>query len=797
VRSFANLITGLQRFFGLGRKACGSPAKARKSTVLNLEELESRILRSGLAQPASTWLTPAEVRAVYGFNSVPAFTANGKTYAANGQGQTIAILDVGGNANVATDLQTFSTQFHLPQMDGKNGDPTFKQVNENGGDILPAPGSGAFEIDLDVEWAHAIAPDANIVLVEVNSFAGADIEAGLQTADSSGASVVSISLLLKHDLELAPPPGVTYVSCAGDAYGNELGTAFGASGVGSYDLTVGGTEFSENGAQLTQNKDAYPGEQVWDQYAIDNSMWTVDGTSYDAGTTWGTYGNVPLPLWQASAAFAVGSQTGTTPTTRLSPDVSMVASNLAVVDSTDFGSSTPWGSGWGTSFATPMWAGLIAIANEGRALELPGRGPLNGTDPVLPMLYSLPSSDFNHVTTDPNSVYDQATGLGTPKANLIIPALVAPFNGSGQLTIDGSSSGADSISVSVVYEQNAFVMVPYVQVQDNNQTELWSAGQVKSIVVNASPSDTVTINATPAGVPVTINLGSGTDSVVINGLGGGLPNSGLGGTATVNGGTGQDTLTVNDQTAVSASATAYYVTDWSIQRNTGNAVNFKGLSQVTVNGMSPTAAGTSVYYYVGSTLSGSAPALRSQPGAATLSVDGSGTTGNNYFTIGGTNNYFGAKQALNISTGQDGVNSVTVNMLPKGVALNIDSSATQDNVYIGQGSEYSLTGIQGAINISNTSGQTNVLVDGSGDPSANYTLTNSTLRVSNGPTITYESQSLDGSPVGVTSLEVIEGGAQDIFNAESVAALTSVYLHNDQTSKPVVRGPAAGSVIVE
>jgi hypothetical protein len=206
-----------------------------------------------------------------------------------------------------------------------------------------------------------------------------------------------------------------------------------------------------------------------------------------------------------------------------------------------------------------------------------------------------------------------------------------------------------------------------------------------------------------------------------------------------------------------------------------------------------------VNYIVGSTLTGAAPALMNQPGAATLNIDGAGIVGRNFIQIGGSQNYFATSQTLNVSTGQRGANSVVVATLPKGVALNIGSAgATNDSVQVGHGSQFSLTGIQGAINVSNSSGQTSLQVDGSGDASANYILNSSTLSVSNGPTITYQAAAtpFGGSPLGVTSIKVTEGGAQDTFEADSIGGLTSVSLDNPLNPKPVVTGPAAGSVQV-
>ncbi len=116
----------------------------------------------GLASPAASWFTPAAITTGYNFPS----TFPGTSTAANGQGQTIAIVDQYVDPNIGADLQQFNNQFGLPQMNQPGG-PTFSQVNYNNN--APTAGSGnpwPTEISLDVEWAHAIAPGANILLVE-------------------------------------------------------------------------------------------------------------------------------------------------------------------------------------------------------------------------------------------------------------------------------------------------------------------------------------------------------------------------------------------------------------------------------------------------------------------------------------------------------------------------------------------------------------------------------------------------------------------------------------------------------
>lgn len=89
--------------------------------------------------------------------------------------------------------------------------------------------------------------------------------------------------------------------------------------------------------------------------------------------------------------------------------------------------------GWtvqgGTSAAAPQWAGLIAIADQER-VQGDGGTPLTGYDQTLPALYSLPSSDYHDIVIGNNGYpagpgYDLDTGLGSPVANLLVPALAA------------------------------------------------------------------------------------------------------------------------------------------------------------------------------------------------------------------------------------------------------------------------------------------------------------------------------------------------------------------------------------
>jgi subtilase family serine protease len=131
---------------------------------------------------------------------------------------------------------------------------------------------------------------------------------------------------------------------------------------------------------------------------------------------------------------------------RGAPDVSLNAESVAIYSSANGG----WAQASGTSADAPQWAALIAIANS---LRVPGKLPLTGSTPANPatgtnsVLYGAAAgasylANFNDVTSGPANAtgpantkcgalckagpgYDYLTGLGTPKANMLIPALVA------------------------------------------------------------------------------------------------------------------------------------------------------------------------------------------------------------------------------------------------------------------------------------------------------------------------------------------------------------------------------------
>ena len=368
--------------------------------------------------------TPADVRAAYGLSAI---SFDG--VAGDGAGQTIALVVAYSNpAFVGTsdplfadsDLHQFDAHFGLPDP------PSFAVVNQSGGTALPAadPTGGSWDAEaaLDVEWAHVAAPAASLVLVECSSDALTDlIQGGVEYArHAAGVSVVSMSFAspeavteTQYDPYFTTPAGhagVTFVAAAGDSGAPAEYPAASPSVVG-----VGGTTAS------------------------------LYGTTYSSETAL-TNGGGGVSAYEPRPSFQYG--TGLAATNRQTPDVSFEANHLNngndVYDSINGGAATPWYSVGGTSFAAPVWAGLIATADQGRArLGLP---TMDSASQTLPRLYYLSQSDYHDVTTgsDGNAArtgYDLATGRGTPIANRLVPDLAGGAVLTGTTFLDANANG--------------------------------------------------------------------------------------------------------------------------------------------------------------------------------------------------------------------------------------------------------------------------------------------------------------------------------------------------------------------
>ncbi|HEX3355933.1 MAG TPA: S53 family peptidase, partial [Tepidisphaeraceae bacterium] len=346
------------------------PARRRASANTILETLERRQLMSaglarssiikptyadasanGSASPTSSMHTPAQIRTAYGFDKV---NLNG--IVGDGTGQTIAIIDAFDNPNFVnstasnfntSDLHKFDVQFGLPDP------PSFKKVSQTGGTTLPAYDQGwSGEIALDVEWSHAIAPGAKIVLIEARSASTSNlmVTAANTARNMAGVSVVSMSFsgdesssdpsTNSHFLTPTGHQGVTFVASTGDD-----GSPGGYPAYSPNVVAVGGTSLT-----LNSSSSAWVSEKGWNS--------GVDSKGVLSATGGGISTVEPQPSYQA------GVVTQST-THRTIPDIAFVAdpaTGVAVYDTANGGSATPWLQYGGTSLSAPAIAGMIAIA---------------------------------------------------------------------------------------------------------------------------------------------------------------------------------------------------------------------------------------------------------------------------------------------------------------------------------------------------------------------------------------------------------------------------------------------------
>jgi subtilase family serine protease len=400
--------------FDRTRLASKTPVRPR------LEELESRNLLSAsaalappqanlatltatpnlTAEPMSTsgsyiYYTPAEVRSGYGINQ--AVLPNGQQ--ATGAGQTIAIVDAYHDPNIQADLASFDAAYGLAAP------PSFRQVQLGG--VTQVSTGWSSETALDVEWAHAVAPQANLLLVEAPSANYSDLLSAVRWA-AAQPGVVAVSMSwggsefyneTAYDSTFTTPAGhggVTFVASAGDS-----GAWYGAQwpAVSPDVLAVGGTSLYLT-AQSTYSSE---------------SAWSGSGGGYS--------------YYEAEPAFQQNVQrTGR----RTNPDVAYDANpstGFVVRNSVGLtAGETGWWISGGTSAGAPQWAGIIALADQARGVY--GLGPLSNGQAAI---YNLPGADFHDITGGSNGYaahagYDLVTGRGTPVVNRIVADLAAAAN---------------------------------------------------------------------------------------------------------------------------------------------------------------------------------------------------------------------------------------------------------------------------------------------------------------------------------------------------------------------------------
>jgi subtilase family serine protease len=339
----------------------------------HLDELDDRCLLSGFSSYQPSGYTPAQITAAYGLNAISFTSSSGSAVKGDGTGETIALIEMYHDPNIQSDLATFDAKYNLPT-------PNLTVVNQAGSQT---DSGWSLEESMDVEWAHAIAPGASILVVEAapSNSQTQELQNLLNAVNTARntAGVVAVSMSWgfnempnesSFDSYFTTPTGhqgVTFIAAGGDSGSVEYPAA------SPEVLSVGGTTLNLTGGG------AYSSETAW----------LSTGGGYSAFEQ--------EPSYQGSVQ---------TSGARSTPDVAFDAdpnTGVEVYSTAPGASSGSWQVVGGTSLGAPSWAGIIAIVDQGRALA--GLGSLDGATQTLPALYAGASSNFNSVSAPTSSPY--------------------------------------------------------------------------------------------------------------------------------------------------------------------------------------------------------------------------------------------------------------------------------------------------------------------------------------------------------------------------------------------------------
>ena len=434
----------------IGLAACGGGSES--ASTQNEVSVDSVVMNPlGSITTAGYYLSPAQVRTRYGFDGLP------NTPEAKGSGQLIAIVGAYNALHLADNLAAFSTKFGLPQCTtvstavtngvaniahpaAKSG-CTLQIINVDGnGKATATPGqSGAAvsswsaETSMDIEWAHAMAPMASIVVIQAPTAFVSSMQNGVAYASNvAKADVVSMSWgsaeKVTQCVRKAGQPTVQVDPKCSDAalifnFWNASGTV----------------AFTGNSTFVAASGDA--GTLQWP--ALDPRVLAVGGTVVGAKTDigWsGSGGGVSIaftaPKWQPPitkltmrAVPDVAYDAGTPVAIYITPDAATGWGDASCV-TLNGTAKCGWYGGGGTSAGAPQWAGIVAIA---KAMRLANNSPdINYQSTMysiaqVPGWYATAFGDVVAGSTKTNTSkngYDLVTGLGTPNTSYLISYLV-------------------------------------------------------------------------------------------------------------------------------------------------------------------------------------------------------------------------------------------------------------------------------------------------------------------------------------------------------------------------------------
>jgi hypothetical protein len=452
---------------GLDNFAVPRPAVTR-SSLLNRDSAATPAFGSGMD---GTYMGP-DFRAAYA-----------PDVSLTGAGQTVALVQFDGFYR--QDITAYENSNNLPDvplqivfLDGYDGAP-------DGGDI---------EVSLDIEMAISMAPGLSRVLLYEAGEAGIPDDVFNQIVTDNAAKQISCSWINFRASDGAfqemAAQGQTFFNAVGDnaAEGDGAGV-FPADD--PYVISVGGTTLTTIGPA-----GAYVSETAWNEGFVTNKNEYL-------GTGGGISSSYAIPYWQTNVSMTLNQ--GST-TMRNYPDVAMVADN--VLDIYDGGTVGPV---VGTSCASPLWAGLMALINE--QAEQGGNTNLGFIDPPV---YNLGggtnyTAAFHDVTSgnntngySPNEFfavtgYDLCTGWGTPTGQKLINSLtpppvpiIVPDNGFSMVWRAGTAFVATNASFSLTNNGGATLSWSLVN------TSAWLNASVSGGTLPGGMTTNTVVSLTPA-----------------------------------------------------------------------------------------------------------------------------------------------------------------------------------------------------------------------------------------------------------------------------------------------------------
>jgi subtilase family serine protease len=441
-----------------------TPAPSAGSTSVGTNYL-LRSCQVGLSLGAC--YDPYQMRHAYGVDSL---IANGN----DGTGKTIVIIDAFDDPHLQSDFNTFTTYYGLPSQ-------TITQYYPGGQANTPPDQGWSNEMQLDVDWSHAIAPGAKIVLVHGKSNSDEDLVAAANYAiDNNLGDVISMSFgesdtCLGPDLQNAwhqafvnaTKKGITLFASSGDqgaaqpsCDGNSWIQSSSSPASDPLVTGVGGTELIASGwpstctvprdsttCTPTMTPGTYGGETAWNEGPTGDFS-NVFGNTEASGGGYST-------VWK-EPAYQQGTIHGGK--MRAVPDV---AYNGAILHGVlvYLGELGGWFRFGGTSCGSPQWAALTAIADQAAGHDY---GFINAALYKVGQNSGPYASAFNDITVGQNNAiefdsnnnpvaipgfnagpgWDAVTGLGSPQAGGLLSGLAAYWSaGQGNAAINNSKNG--------------------------------------------------------------------------------------------------------------------------------------------------------------------------------------------------------------------------------------------------------------------------------------------------------------------------------------------------------------------